>query len=131
MLSRNNRNLISRILNRISGLACAYLHGSAITECFRPQSDIDLALLFRPGTGLPLETIIRTCRGRIESGTGHPPHFAVLSSKNVVFAREVVIKGQLLLSRDTYTCQRFTMHTLSMYAALNEERKKIIEQYVA
>jgi predicted nucleotidyltransferase len=131
MLSKNKKELITGILKKIPGLACAYLHGSATTDYFRHQSDIDLALLFQPGIRTRLNSVIQICHVSIESVTGHPPHFSILSSKNVVFAKEVVTKGELLLCPDPYICKSFTMHTLSMYAVLNDERKQILEQYVA
>ncbi|MCD4722153.1 MAG: nucleotidyltransferase domain-containing protein [Desulfobacula sp.] len=131
MLSKKKIILISGILKGIPNLACAYLHGSALTEYFRRQSDIDIALLFLPGTKISLLNIIRDYNGRMDSLTNHTAHFGILSSKNVVFAKEVILKGELIVCNDSYFCKSFTMHTLSMYTALNIERSKILEQYAA
>ena len=107
------------------------LHGSAVTPHFKLKSDVDIALLLAPGSENDCSTLVKNYSGLIESAVHHTPHFSILSSKNVVFAKQVVTKGKLILCKDSYACKSFTMHTLSMYSQLNEERKRIIEQYVA
>ncbi len=132
MLSENNIDIVSNILKKIPSLACAYLHGSALTNYFKPKSDIDIALLFFPNNNaesLP-ETILNYSMD-IESRTTHTAHFSFLSSNNNVFSKEVVSKGRLILCNDSIFCKTFTMHTYAMYANLNQERSKIIEQYTA
>jgi len=47
MLSQKKILSVTHILKKMPYLACAYLHGSALTNHFRKNSDI--ALLFFPG----------------------------------------------------------------------------------
>jgi len=123
---------ILNTLEKIPDLACAYLHGSALTNHFRGKSDIDIALLFYPNKNPSnFAKDLLDCSLNIELATGHMAHFSLLSSYNNVFSKEVVTKGQLIICNDSYFCKTFTMHTLSMYANLNRERSKILEQYIA
>jgi hypothetical protein len=64
-------------------------------------------------------------------GSALTNHFSVLSSYHTVFSKEVVTKGRLIICTDPNFCKTFVMHTLSMYAKLNQERGKIIERYTA
>lgn len=132
MLSQKKILIISNILKEISDLACAYIHGSALTNYFREKSDIDIALLFysNKNTTRFAEDLLDYSID-IESCTDHTAHFSLLSSYNNVFSKEVITKGQLITCNDSYFCKTFTMHTFSMYADLNQERSKILEQYIA
>lgn len=131
MLSQSKIDHISQTLNNLTGLVCAYLHGSAVTSRFTPESDVDIALLLAPGYKKDYYALVTSYCGLIESGIHQTPHFSFLSSRNVVFAKQVVTRGKLILCKDSFACKSFTMHILSMYHQLNQERKKIIEQYVA
>ena len=123
---------LSHLLQPVSGLTCAYLHGSVLTEYFRPESDIDIALLFIPGhLGELFQKEILHFGAKVEEITGHWGHFSLLSSNDVVFANRVVTKGVLIVCNNTTQCQMFTMHTLSMYANLNVERKEVLDSYTA
>jgi predicted nucleotidyltransferase len=132
MLSKIKISIITNILKQIPDLACGYLHGSALTTHFKPNSDIDIALLFFPGkdTTAFIEDLLDYTIN-IESGTGHTAHFSLLSSYNTVFSKEVVAKGRLIICNNDYFCKTFAMHTFSMYANLNRERSEILEQYTA
>lgn len=84
LLMHSYLGTISNILKKIPDLACAYLHGSALTNRFRPTSDVDLALLFFPDHPMTdfTETIFEFSSS-IESITGHVAHFSLLSSRNL------------------------------------------------
>lgn len=132
MLSQKKIRSVSDILKKIPDLACAYLHGSALTNHFKPESDIDIALLFFPyqnNTFLAEDSLDYSID--IESVSFHSAHFSLLSSYNTVFAKEVVTKGRLIICNDSNFCKTFTMHILSMYVNLNWERREILEQYTA
>jgi len=132
MLSQEKILIVSNILKKIPDLACAYIHGSALTNYFRKKSDIDIALLFYPDKNtIDFAEDLLDYSSDIESCTGHTAHFSQLSSYNNVFSKEVVTRGELIICNDSYFCKTFTMHTFSMYANLNQERSKILEQYIA
>lgn len=56
------------------GLACAYLHGSFLTDYFRPDCDIDISLLFfhRNSPASTLDLFVDHALG-IETGTTIKP----------------------------------------------------------
>ncbi len=132
MLPQKKILAISSILKKIPDLACAYLHGSALTKFIRPESDIDIAVLFFPNrdTTFFVESLLDYCID-IESETNHIAHFSLLSSNNIIFSKNVISKGQLIICNNSYFCKTFTMHTMSMYANLNQERSEILEKYTA
>lgn len=117
-------------LQEMPNLACAYVHGSFGTERFRADSDVDIGLLFFPKSK-PDSLQLMACAGRIESCIGHPVHFGLMSSRNVVFVKEVIAKGRRIFCADTTYCDTFVMHALSMYARLNEERSEVLKSYAA
>jgi len=117
-------------LQEMPNLACAYVHGSFGTERFRDDSDVDIALLFFPKSE-PDSLQLMACAGQIESRIGHSVHFGVMSSRNVVFVKEVVAKGRRIFCADATFCDTFVMHALSMYARLNEERSEVLKSYAA
>jgi predicted nucleotidyltransferase len=112
------------------GLACAYVHGSFGTVRFRAESDVDVGLLFYPKLHLPRLQLMDYA-GRIEARIGHPVHFGIMSTKNVVFVKEVIAKGRRVFCADRTYCDTFVMHALSMYVRLNEERDEVLKSYAA
>lgn len=117
-------------LQGMPNLACAYVHGSFGTERFRADSDVDIGLLFFPKTA-PSRLQLMDHASQLEVRIGHPVHFGVMSSRNVVFVKEVVAKGRRIFCVDTTYCDTFVMHALSMYARLNEERSEVLKNYAA
>lgn len=128
-----NGDLIEHILDivrQIPGLACAYHHGSSLKGYFRPDSDVDIALLFFPNKTLEwFELQAYAMEG--EKRSGYPIHFSVLSTKDLVFAKEVIATGKEIFCADAFYCGSFAMHVLSMYTWLNFERREVLKQYGA
>jgi hypothetical protein len=52
-----------------------------------------------------------------------------LKDATIVLRAEVVEKGKLIYSADTYQVDYFEMTTYSMYAGLNESRADILKEY--
>ncbi|MGM0425201.1 MAG: type VII toxin-antitoxin system MntA family adenylyltransferase antitoxin [Thermodesulfobacteriota bacterium] len=119
-----------QVLGGMPGLACAYVHGSFCTARFRPDSDLDLALLFFPGQR-PDSLQLLDLAAEMESRIGRPAHLGVMSSRNVVFVKEVISKGRRIFCVDRYYCDTFIMHALAMYVQLNEDRAEILKNYAA
>lgn len=104
------------------------LHGSQAKGTARIDSDVDIALLL--ASGLALSDYERAqiatelaCRTGLEFDVG------VLSSKNLVFAREVFEHGVPLFIRNQTYFDTMRMTLLSMYLDFNEERKEILEAW--
>lgn len=118
------------VLERHSGIDAAYLLGSAATGRLRPDSDADVALLLRPGQKLTAPERL-TLAAELSTIFGRQADLGVLSAANLVYAKEAVAHGRLIFARDRTTAARFAMHTLSMYAALQEARREVIRAYAA
>ncbi len=117
-------------LQSMPGLACAYVHGSFGTDRFRADSDVDVSLLFYPKLQ-PSRLVLMDYAGQVESRIGHAVHFGIMSTRNVVFVKEVIAKGRRIFCADKTYCDTFVMHALSMYVRLNEERYEVLKSYAA
>lgn len=107
-----------------------YVLGSAATGSMRPDSDIDLAILCEPGqefTSLQraeLAADATCCLGRdVDCGE--------LSSRNLVYAREAILKGRRLFARDPSRVDAMETNLLSMYIRFNEDRREVLDAYRA
>lgn len=112
------------------GIDAAFLMGSAATGRMRTGSDVDIALLPARGDTLPA-TRLADLAADLEVLAGRPVDLGILHSANLVYAKEAIAHGRLLFERDRNTTARFAMHTLSMYAALQEDRKEVLNAYTA
>lgn len=118
------------LLRRHAAVQAAYLLGSAATNRLRPDSDIDLAILPGSRAGLSIEERIaltaeltRIFRRSVDLG--------VLSTANVVYAKETVTTGKIIFDRCPRMTAQFAMLTLSMYASLQEARREVLRAYAA
>ena len=108
----------------------AYLLGSAAEGRLRRDSDIDIAVLLRQSTVLSVEDrlSLTAMLGRI---CGRPVDLGILGTRNLVYAKEVITRGQLIAERERGVTAWFAMHALSMYAALQEARREVLRAYAA
>ncbi|MFM7138403.1 MAG: type VII toxin-antitoxin system MntA family adenylyltransferase antitoxin [Planctomycetota bacterium] len=117
-------------LLRCDAVQSAYLLGSAATNRLREDSDVDLAILPRRRTGLSVEQRF-SLAGELATIFGRPVDLGLLSTANVVYAKEAVTTGRLLCERDRTETARFAMLALSMYASLQEARREVLRAYAA
>ena len=117
-------------LRRCEAVQAAYLLGSAATDRLRNDSDVDVAILPRHRTGLPIEERL-AITAELATIFGRPVDLGVLSTANVVYATEAVTTGRLLCERDRTETARFAMLALSMYASLQEARREVLRAYAA
>jgi predicted nucleotidyltransferase len=121
--------IVSR-LGRHPDVAAAYLLGSAAEGRLRSDSDVDIAVLPTTRDGLP--TLERMSLAAELSGIAEREvDLGVLSTRNLVYAKEAVTGGRLIFERDHPTTARFEMYALSMYASLQEARRKVLQAYAA
>jgi predicted nucleotidyltransferase len=111
-------------------LAAAYLLGSGARGSLRPDSDLDLALLPVRGRVIAPEDRL-SLAADLEELAGRQVDLGVLSTANLVYAKEAVAQGVLLFERDPSARARFAMLVLSMYAALQESRREVLHAYAA
>ena len=117
-------------LRRCETVSAAYLLGSAARDQLRGDSDVDVAILLsRRGRLAPDERIALTAE--LAATFGRPVDLGVLSTANVVYAKEAVVTGRLLFARDPNEAAEFAMLALSMYASLQESRREVLRAYAA
>ncbi len=92
-------NLIQKISKRVIEFAEAeldiiavYLLGSIISGNIRPDSDIDIAVMLKQGTE---KTLLNRAfiSGDLSYDLGRTVDVGIISSQNLVYAREALLKG--------------------------------------
>jgi predicted nucleotidyltransferase len=118
------------VLRDDARVSAVYLHGSQARGEARADSDVDLGLL--PVAGI---TFTDYERALLASELGLLLHKTVdvgeVSSRNLVYAKEVVYKGVPVFVRDERYARLMEMTLLSMYASFNEDRKEVMDAWTA
>ncbi len=116
------------LLRAEPAVCAAFLHGSVAQGAARPGSDVDIAVLLFPKQLVsPAERL--QLAADLEAVLGRPADLGVLSSRNLVYAREVIEHGQRLFAKDVFFTERFLATCLSLYAALQEDRQEVLRAY--
>ena len=111
-------------------IAAVYLLGSAVSGNMRPDSDIDLALLPERGCRLGSTDLLELA-SRLAMLAGRPVDLGLLSSKNLVYAREALMTGRRLFCRDDVFTETTAATLLGMYLKFNEDRREVLDAYRA
>ncbi len=124
-----SRRLFER-LQKDDKVAAAYLLGSGVRHALRPDSDLDIAVLPVRGCVIsPQERL--SLAADLEDVAGRTVDLGMLSTANLVYAKEAVAHGTVIFERDRAARARFAMLVLSMYAALQESRREVLHAYAA
>ena len=118
------------ILHGRPEIDAAYLHGSAAKGTMHSNSDIDIALLLVQGKTFPLLERL-DCASRMESILGQTVDLGILSTGNLIYAKEVIAHGAELFSKNRFRANLFRATSLSMYAELQQQRKEVLHAYSA
>ena len=121
---------LTEALRRCQSVEAAYLHGSAAAGRLRDDSDVDIAVLPRRPAGMAAAERLGLA-GELATIVGRPVDLGLLSTANVVYAKEVIAAGHPIFERDHSAVARFEMLTLSMYASLQEARREVLDAYAA
>lgn len=106
-----------------------YIYGSRASGMARPDSDLDVALLLRPGAVLPVSERAALAAD-LGTSAGCDVDLSVLDlDRGVVHAKEVVVNGSAVFVADALAVARFEMSALSRYARLNEDREPVLRAY--
>ncbi|MFM8952461.1 MAG: hypothetical protein ACKOOF_05275 [Planctomycetaceae bacterium] len=62
---------------------------------------------------------------------GREVDLGVLTTRNLVYAKEAVPHGRRIFDRDHSTTATFEIYALSMYASLQEARREVLLAYAA
>lgn len=128
-----SESMIAAVVNELkdlSGLISVYVHGSVAKGTSRPDSDLDLALLFRYDAAVD-RIVLMQIEGELESVLKVPVHIGILDRNSLVYAKEVIANGKRIYCTDSKNCDIFAMYCLAGYAELNEQRQRVIDSYRA
>jgi predicted nucleotidyltransferase len=121
--------LVESVTRAVPGVVAIYIYGSRASGSARPDSDLDVALLLRPGTVFPVSDRA-TLAADLGAGAGCDVDLSVLDlDRGVVHAKEVVASGLTIFVADPLAVARFEMLALSRYARLNEDREPVLQAY--
>jgi predicted nucleotidyltransferase len=96
---------------RHAGIAAVWIFGSAVRSELRFDSDVDIAVLFRPDATMR-DTALAEFSARLEAFTSPYPVAAVdLGEQGVIFAHEVLCTGKLAYVADDDYRARFESST--------------------
>jgi len=109
-------------------ICAAFLHGSASKDGLRPESDVDIAILPLPRRRMAVKERM-VLAGDLESLLGRIADIGILSTHNLVYAKEVIEYGRQLFTKNPFFSERFFSTCLSMYADLQEDRKEVLYAY--
>jgi predicted nucleotidyltransferase len=123
-------NLLKHRLKADERIDAAYLLGSALTENFRPDSDVDLALLLQPGLQFGQAEFLALA-AQLEGGLAHSLDIGILTTRNLIYAREAITKGRRLFCRQSARVDLFAASVLALYTELKQERREIEDAYSA
>ena len=107
-----------------------YLHGSYAKGVQHPNSDIDLAVLMKDFAALKAENIL-IMSAQLELIFNRKVDLGILSSKNLVYAKEVIEHGRSVFCRNRFEKELFEATMLAMYLNLQMEREEILNAYRA
>lgn len=94
---------IAAVLADFPQVAAAWVFGSEARGQARPDSDLDIGLLFerRGDTALDHDREIRTIAARLEAlAPGRPIDLVVLESQGPIFRHRVLVEGRLVYDAD-------------------------------
>lgn len=108
----------------------AYLLGSAVSGRLRPDSDVDVALLPRPGLSFG-DSDRAALAARIAFEIGRDVDLGLLGSGNLIYAKEAIFTGIRIFSRNDTAADAAEATLLGMYVSFNEERQEVLDAYRA
>ena len=122
------RKAVIAVFKEYSEVIAVFLLGSTASGNSRPDSDIDLAVL--TDGGKILDPVIRVNIANLLSYQfSKPVDLGQISSENLVFAREALLKGDPVFVRDAEKMNLIRANLLGMYIQYNIDRKEVVDAY--
>jgi len=104
----------------------AVVFGSTTAGRLRPESDLDLALLFAEGS-VPDALAALELRAALEQHAGRDVDLIVLNHASPILAFQAAKKGQLIVCKDARAYQQYIVRLISEYADFKRIRRPIEE----
>lgn len=128
MLDSQTIKKIAEAFKNNSNVSAVFLFGSAVTDKMRPDSDIDIAIL--PAAGKKMDDLKRmNLAADIFIASGLKLDIGILSSANLVYAKEAIITGVEIYVKDRVYTDLMTTTLLGMYMAFQDQRREVLNAY--
>lgn len=134
---RKKMDIIQEIKERVvemSGnepdILAVYLLGSIQNGNSRPDSDIDLGIMLEPGRKMSSLRRIELAN-KLSYELGRTVDMGEVSSRNLVYTREALLKGHLLFQKDFNKTNLYRANLLGLYIQFNLDRQEVINAYRA
>lgn len=120
------KNIIKIIEKNIKNVGIIYIFGSYAEGIEREKSDVDIAFYSLENYS---EYKIFLLAQKISAEIKKEVDLVQLKKSSTVFQKEVVSKGIVIFEKNHIEREKFENTVLKKYMRLNEERKKILENY--
>lgn len=122
--------IIATVCAHFPNVQAIYLYGSFGAPNARPDSDVDIGLLFaqeeaRAAGGMAMHPL----RIDLEDALQRDIDLVNLRLADTVLCKEVVANERRIFCQDQTAADTFEMYTLSLYQKLNEERADILADF--
>jgi predicted nucleotidyltransferase len=118
------------ILDRRFGLDSLWLFGSEAQGTARPDSDVDLAALFK---GRPTPVEVFEVQAELAEILGRDVDLVNLDRVSPILGRQVLRQGRLMMDRNPNRRYAFFSRTISMYEDVKIQRReaerKLLERF--
>lgn len=122
---------IEQEIARDRRILSAYLLGSAVSGRMRPDSDLDIAVLPVATAGLLGQVDIAELSTNLSLAAGRTVDVGILSSRNLIYASEAILKGERFFCRDTFQADLAAATLLGLAIQFRFERREIVDAYTA
>ncbi len=102
--------------------------GSVITGNFRPESDIDLAVLLKNGKRVSVSDRMQWTRD-LSYELARTVDLGEIHSASLTYSREALLKGKLLFVRDLAEMSSIRISILGMYLQYNLDRREVLNAF--
>ncbi len=121
---------VSKVVKDEPDILAVYLLGSALQGSLRPDSDIDLGIMPEPGRNISAFTKIKLA-GILSYELGRTVDLGEISTKNLVYSREALLKGKPVYIKDEDKVKLYRANLLGMYIQFNLDRKEVVNAYTS
>lgn len=128
MLRMSGLDLVERLrafLDGLEGIVCVYLFGSVARGSARPDSDVDVAVLFERDSPSTLAESGVGVSGELERRLGCAVDLVVLNRASADLVHRVLRDGIVVVDRDPSTRMRFEVRARNAYFDL----KPVLDEY--
>jgi predicted nucleotidyltransferase len=106
-----------------TSVRAVFLYGSSLDRLFRPDSDLDIAVLDRPQTPLTWSEQARLMDG-LERATGRAVDLRMLRESSLAHQAHVLEHGRILWMRDSGEVERYSRDVLAAAREAHEQSKQ-------